>query len=314
MKNNLVSIVIPTYNRSHLIGQTLNSIISQTYPYWECLVIDDGSTDYTKELLEYYCEIDSRIKYFQRPSELSKGANACRNYGFEVSKGEFINWFDSDDIMTSDNLYLKLNSFDDKVDFVVGNTLNFDANGKLSRVYSLNYNLDFTPENLIGFRIGWITNDVMLRREVIKIKFNECIKSGQEYNFFARLLYHTNRGKYLKRDVAHRRLHSSSIQGELKKNKNRRELELFENEYYLLEDIKEYAENTVIKRSLRRMIRFSYFLTKGHTLIKKQYLVLNVLIQNYYFRTSLYYFSWVIMNLITGKGYFLLKKAHRSLA
>ena len=58
--------------------------------------------DHTKELLDFYCEKDDRIKYYLRPNRLPKGANiCCRNYGFDHSKGMYIKWFDSDDIMTS---------------------------------------------------------------------------------------------------------------------------------------------------------------------------------------------------------------------
>lgn len=97
----LVSIIIPTYNRAHLIGQTLDSVCAQTYEHWECIVVDDGSSDYTKELLAFYTEKDARIQYHNRPSDRPKGANACRNYGFELSTGKFIQWFDSDDLMVS---------------------------------------------------------------------------------------------------------------------------------------------------------------------------------------------------------------------
>lgn len=102
MNNPLVSIIIPTYNRAHLIGETLDSVLAQTYKNWECIVVDDGSTDYTDELLAFYTVKDSRIKYYHRPKNRVKGANACRNYGFEMSKGEFVNWFDSDDLMLND--------------------------------------------------------------------------------------------------------------------------------------------------------------------------------------------------------------------
>ena len=98
MNNPLVSIIIPTYNRAHFIGETLESVIAQTYENWECIVVDDGSTDYTDELMEYYCKKDTRIQYHHRPDIKPRGANACRNYGFGVSKGEYINWFDSDDL------------------------------------------------------------------------------------------------------------------------------------------------------------------------------------------------------------------------
>ena len=87
---NKVSIIIPTYNRCHLIGQTLDSIISQSYKNWECIVVDDGSTDYTDELIEFYCRKDFRIRYFRRPKNRLKGANACRNYGWSKSSGRVI--------------------------------------------------------------------------------------------------------------------------------------------------------------------------------------------------------------------------------
>ena len=70
----LISIVVPTYNRAHLIGETLETIISQSYKNWECIVVDDGSMDYTKELLMFYCEKEQRIRYHICPKERQKGA------------------------------------------------------------------------------------------------------------------------------------------------------------------------------------------------------------------------------------------------
>lgn len=108
MKTSLVTIIIPTYNRSHLIGETLDSVVAQTYQNWECIVVDDGSTDYTEELLEFYCGIDSRISFHRRSQDRIKGANACRNYGFELSRGEYINWLDSDDLLSSKKIEKQL--------------------------------------------------------------------------------------------------------------------------------------------------------------------------------------------------------------
>ena len=65
MQTPLVSIIIPTYNRVHLIGDTLDSVLSQTYTNWECIVVDDGSTDGTNELLVEYLKKDKRIQYHQ---------------------------------------------------------------------------------------------------------------------------------------------------------------------------------------------------------------------------------------------------------
>jgi len=104
MNSPLVSIIIPTYNRAHLIGETLDSVLAQTYTNWECIVVDDGSADGTDKLLATYCEKDARFQYHNRPSNRLKGANACRNIGFELSKGEYVNWLDSDDIWSRNKI------------------------------------------------------------------------------------------------------------------------------------------------------------------------------------------------------------------
>ena len=68
----LVSIIILTYNRAHLIGETLDSVLAQTYTHWECIVVDDGSTDATDEVLATYVEKDSRFQYHHRPKDRQK--------------------------------------------------------------------------------------------------------------------------------------------------------------------------------------------------------------------------------------------------
>ena len=108
----MLSIIIPNYNRASLIGETLDSIIAQTYIHWECLVVDDGSSDTSEAVVRTYCEKDKRIQFYRRPSLKQKGANACRNYGLELSKGKYINWFDSDDIMNKDKLKLQVEALE----------------------------------------------------------------------------------------------------------------------------------------------------------------------------------------------------------
>ena len=63
MDNPLVSIIIPTYNRAHLISETLDSVLAQTYTNWECIVVNDGSPDDTEKVAKRWVEKDSRFKY-----------------------------------------------------------------------------------------------------------------------------------------------------------------------------------------------------------------------------------------------------------
>jgi glycosyltransferase involved in cell wall biosynthesis len=108
MNDSLVSIVIPNYNRANLIGETLDSIIQQTYEDWECIIVDDRSTDGSIEIIKNYSNKDSRFLLIERPQEYSKGANACRNIGKSLAHGKYIIFFDSDDIMLPNHIEEKV--------------------------------------------------------------------------------------------------------------------------------------------------------------------------------------------------------------
>lgn len=102
MENPLISIVIPAFNRGFIIERSLNSVLSQTYSDWECIIVDDGSTDNTKEVVDSYIRRDNRFIYFKNTR--SKGAQGARNTGILKAKGEWILLFDSDDFMHPDYL------------------------------------------------------------------------------------------------------------------------------------------------------------------------------------------------------------------
>ena len=104
----MVSIIIPTYNRAHLINETLKCVLAQSYTNWECIVVDDGSTDNTIAIVDGYIQKDSRIKFYERPVNRIKGASTCRNIGIENSEGQYIQFLDSDDILSADKIEKQL--------------------------------------------------------------------------------------------------------------------------------------------------------------------------------------------------------------
>ncbi|MDC0637800.1 glycosyltransferase, partial [Flavobacteriaceae bacterium] len=107
--NPLVSIIIANYNRAHLIEETLDSIKNQSYTFFECIIVDDGSTDNSVNVVQNWIQGDERFQFFKRPKSIRKGANACRNWGFkEKSKGDLIKFFDSDDIMLKDHIKISV--------------------------------------------------------------------------------------------------------------------------------------------------------------------------------------------------------------
>jgi len=97
-QDTLVSIITPTFNRSQVILDSINSVLDQTYENWELLIIDDASTDDTTEIVRGIA--DDRVRYFRNPENL--GAAAARNVGLENIRGEFVCYLDSDNLMHPD--------------------------------------------------------------------------------------------------------------------------------------------------------------------------------------------------------------------
>ena len=104
----LISIIIPSYNRAHLIGDTIDSVIAQTYKNWECIVVEDRSVDNSLEVIEEFVSKDSRVQLYQRNRD-PKGASTCRNIGAMNSKGNYLVFLDSDDILAPYCLEKRIN-------------------------------------------------------------------------------------------------------------------------------------------------------------------------------------------------------------
>ena len=92
----LVTVIIPSYNYGHLIDQTLESVQAQTYPHWECFVVDDGSTDHTPAVVARYAANDQRIKYI---FQTNKREGAARNNGMRNGSGKYLQFVDADDLI-----------------------------------------------------------------------------------------------------------------------------------------------------------------------------------------------------------------------
>ena len=97
MKKGLVSVIMPCYNQGDYLPEALESIISQTYPNWECIIIDDGSTDHSEKVAKEYCQKDSRIRYIYQENA---GVIAARNHAISESLGEYILPLDADDTVS----------------------------------------------------------------------------------------------------------------------------------------------------------------------------------------------------------------------
>lgn len=106
MNSNLVSIITPVYNAEKFIGETIESVINQTYTEWEMILVDDCSTDKSADIVKIFCERDSRVKYHKL--EINSGAAVARNTALEIARGKYIAFLDSDDLWDKDKLTFQL--------------------------------------------------------------------------------------------------------------------------------------------------------------------------------------------------------------
>jgi glycosyltransferase involved in cell wall biosynthesis len=115
----LVSIILPTYNRAALLRTAVESVFQQSHTNWELLIVDDGSTDETPELLHQLAKVDMRLHCFRQPNE---GPSSARNAGLSHSEGVFVTFLDSDDTYLPEHIGTRVRFMLEhpKVDFLHG--------------------------------------------------------------------------------------------------------------------------------------------------------------------------------------------------
>lgn len=177
----LISIIIPVYNRESLIIETLNSILAQTYNNWECIIVDDGSIDTTLEVVQEFAVKDKRFSFFSRPENRLKGPSSSRNFGIEKSQGDFIIFLDSDDLLSSDCLFNRLEFAQNNLqfDFFIFKTELFKTKvGDLNRIFNLEQE-SYSDENYLNWFLQGATpfcvSSVLWKADRIKLLggFNE---------------------------------------------------------------------------------------------------------------------------------------------
>ena len=185
-----VSVVIPAYNQAHFIAETIESVLAQTFQDFEIVVIDDGSTDNTPEIVSSF-----PVRYFRQENQ---GPPSARNRGIELSNGEYIAFLDSDDVLMENALQKGVEVLDShpEVGFSYGQASMMDEDGHIYRVRKSSF-LDSSAivdgkeqirEVLFSNRIA--TSAVMVRRQCLDEVgvFQEELRTHQDLEFFIRVL------------------------------------------------------------------------------------------------------------------------------
>lgn len=187
MRNELVSIIVPVYNTEEYIRQCLDSILNQTYQNFECLLINDGSSDNSSDICREYVAKDTRFRYFKKENG---GVSSARNLGIELSEGDYTTFIDSDDWVDSDYLEVLYSAIlEEQADIAVSTYKKFNTSDNCWYFHSFQVKYDrkvFTNIELINelvdldsfdFSYRFVSGKLVNRTSLKKIRFNELTTS-----------------------------------------------------------------------------------------------------------------------------------------
>lgn len=189
VKQPRVSVVTPTYNRAEFVAETVSSVLAQTMGEFELLVVDDGSTDNTREVMQPYLE-DPRVSYFVQENQ---GQSGARNTALSLARGDFICFLDSDNTWEPDKLEKQLAVMEShpEVDIVYGDFITINAKGEeISRDNMRRYSGRIAAQLL---RDNFVTiNTAMVRRRCLDEtgKFDDTERFATDYDLWLRFSAH----------------------------------------------------------------------------------------------------------------------------
>jgi glycosyltransferase involved in cell wall biosynthesis len=213
-----VSVIVPAYNAAVYLPYAIDSVLSQTYPDWEIVIVDDGSTDNTRSVVDSYrARLRERLQYIYQPN---RGLSAARNVGIKASRGEFIAMLDADDVWLPHRLArgIAVLDADPKTGLVHARVVRIDVHG------SITGQLKVVPEDLSGRiarkiytrRAHLVCPTVMFRKSCLQAAgwFDETMQATEDRDLWFRIALHYSVA-YIDEVLAHYRLSPSSITSNL---------------------------------------------------------------------------------------------------
>lgn len=189
MEQGLVSVIVPVYNRAHYVGATIDSILQQSYSNIEIVLVNDGSTDTSLEVLqEYQKQHPAKVVIIDQKNQ---GQVASRNNAIRQAKGEFIAFLDSDDLWKPEKLALQIPLFKDDIGLVYTGIDNIDEHGKVVSTELCDESIvgNILPQLLIRNRMTGGTV-VVTKKALNEVGlFDESFSAAENWDLWIRICY-----------------------------------------------------------------------------------------------------------------------------
>jgi teichuronic acid biosynthesis glycosyltransferase TuaG len=219
INSGLVSIITPAFNSALFISQTIESVLKQTHPNWELLIVTDaGTTDNTANVVQEYTKADSRIKHFHLQN--TRGVSASRNKALDEANGQFVAFLDSDDLWLPEKLEKQINfMLKEKIPFSCTSYRKTDEQGNvISRV--------ITPPRILTYDSLLKNNELpcltaMYDRQLIGTEHRLIEHTHEDYIFWLSLLKTSKKCVSLPEDLARYRVVPNSRSMRVNKPKGR---------------------------------------------------------------------------------------------
>lgn len=211
--NKLISVIIPSYNSGKYLEKALKSVIKQSYKNLEIIIINDGSTDNTEEIVKNWQKKDKRIRYLEHKKNL--GLSAARNNAIKIAKGEYFALLDADDVWLAQKIEIQLQkALRENADLVFSNWYFWEPEKEILKIFSSTPIKKF--ENLfylfIKKNLGSPSTALIKKSNLAKIGlFNENLKSSEDYDLWLRFILNGMKIVFCEEPLAYIRQHSNQM-------------------------------------------------------------------------------------------------------
>ncbi|MDC0408577.1 glycosyltransferase family 2 protein [Flavobacteriaceae bacterium] len=271
--NITISIIIATYNRPELILETLESISNQTFKDYECIIVDDClENNKTEFVIKSFSKHDSRFNYYRRNTRFRKGLPGCRNCGIELSKGDFILFFDDDDIMHPQNLELSLCAIknSEKSFCRFQRDVFFGQFSKTIKKQKPGNLIDITRNdfyNILTNKLPFNSCQILWKKQCFEnYRFNEQLMYAEEWECYLKIILAGFEGVNIENTLMYARKHSKSNTGEYFDGSSTR----LDSHAEAIESLLRFMRNTdSLSFRVKKYLFNEYLRLKGHLIFVK---------------------------------------------